>query len=94
MGPTTKTREHTQGDESLASKCACNFSADEVASALVAKLTDPVVAEAIMNTWGGKVDQQLGRGLRRFGVYVFVALLGVGALKLGIIEKFLKALAP
>lgn len=70
-------------------RCACNFSAEQVAEALVDKLKDPKTAQDIMDVWGGRIDRQLGRGLRRFGLYVVVAFLGAGALKLGILEKLL-----
>lgn len=70
-------------------RCACNFSAEQVAEALVEKIKDPNTAQEIMDVWGGRIDRQLGRGLRRFGLYVIVALLGAGALKLGILEKLL-----
>lgn len=70
-----------------ASNCNCNFSAEEVAQALIDKLADPKTAESIMDVWGGRVDQQLGKGLRRFGLYVVVGMLSLGAMKLGLVEK-------
>lgn len=70
-------------------KCNCNFSAEEVAQALIDKLADPKTAESIMDVWGGRVDQQLGKGLRRFGLYVVVGMLSLGAMKLGLVEKLL-----
>lgn len=70
-----------------AGHCACNFSAEEVAQALIDKLADPKTAESIMDVWGGRVDQQLGKGLRRFGLYVVVGMLSLGAVKLGLVEK-------
>jgi len=69
--------------------CSCSFSAEEVADALIAKLADPKTAESIMDVWGGRVDQQLGKGLRRFGLYVIVGMLSLGAMKLGLFEKLL-----
>lgn len=73
-------------------KCACNFSAEQVAEALVEKIKDPKTAQEIMDVWGGRIDQQLGRGLRRFGLYVLLTLLSVGALKLGLVEKIFKGI--
>lgn len=69
--------------------CQCNFSAEQVAQALIDKLADPKTAESIMDVWGGRVDQQLGKGLRRFGLYVIVGMLSLGAMKLGLVEKLL-----
>lgn len=74
------------------SRCACNFSAEQVADALIDKVKDPKTAQEIMDVWGGRIDQQLGRGLRRFGLYVIIALLSFGALKLGVLEKFINSL--
>lgn len=71
-------------------KCACSFSAEQVAEALVEKIKDPKTAQEIMDVWGGRIDQQLGRGLRRFGLYVLLTILGLGAMKLGILEKLIK----
>ncbi len=72
-----------------AMKCACSFSAEQVADALIAKLSDEKTAEKIMNVWGGRIDMQLGRGLRRMALYIFVLVMGYGALKLGLIERLL-----
>ena len=74
------------------SRCACNFSAEQVADALIDKVKDPKTAQEIMDVWGGRIDQQLGRGLRRFGVYVVFMILGVGAIKLNFLEKIFGAL--
>ena len=43
-----------------------------------------------MDVWGGRIDQQLGRGLRRFGLYVLLTVLGLGAMKLGLLERLFK----
>lgn len=82
MSPKTDPHKQQEG-------CACNFSAEEVADALARKLADKETAEKIIDTWGARVDQQLGRGLRRFGLYVVMAFLGVGAIKLNLLEKLL-----
>ena len=71
-------------------KCACSFSAAQVAEALVEKIKDPKTAQEIMDVWGGRIDQQLGRGLRRFGLYVLLTVLGLGAMKLGLLERLFK----
>lgn len=70
-------------------RCACNFSAEQVAEALVQKIKDPKTAQEIMDVWGGRVDQQLGRGIRRVGWYLMLTFMGVGAVKLGLVEKLL-----
>ncbi len=87
MPPRKETTEHYEPF-----RCSCNFSADEVAEALVRKLADQETASMIMDTWGAKLDQQLGRGLRRFGLYVVFALLGAGAIKLNLLESLIKML--
>lgn len=68
-------------------KCMCNFSAEQVANALIDKLKDKDTAYEIIDVWGGRIDMMLGRGLRRFGFYVICGLLSVAAIKLGILEK-------
>ena len=71
-------------------RCACNFSAEQVAEALIEKVKDPKTAQEIMDVWGERIDRQLGRGLRRFGLYVLMAFISAGALKLGILEELFK----
>ena len=71
-------------------RCACNFSAEQVAEALVDKIKDPKTAHDIMDVWGSRIDQQLGRGLRRLALYVAIGLLSLGAVKLGLLEKLIK----
>lgn len=71
-------------------KCACSFSAEQVAEALVEKIKDPKTAQEIMDVWGSRIDQQLGRGLRRFGLYVLLTVLGLGAMNLGVVERLFK----
>lgn len=81
------TVEHDTPEHQPAPRCACNFSAEEVASAIIDKIKDPKTAEEVMAVWGGQIDQQLGRGMRRLGLYVILGLLSAGAVKLGLLEK-------
>ncbi|WP_157598160.1 MULTISPECIES: hypothetical protein [unclassified Rhizobacter] len=55
--------------------------ADQLAAQLVTRLGDERTAQRLVNVWGGYVDRQLGRGLRRLAMYAVMALLGLGALK-------------
>lgn len=55
--------------------------AEQLAAQLVTRLGDERTAERLVNVWGGYVDRQLGRGLRRLAMYAVMVLLGLGALK-------------
>jgi hypothetical protein len=55
--------------------------AEQLAAQLVTRLGDERTAERLVDVWGGYVDRQLGKGLRRFAMYAVMALLGLGAIK-------------
>jgi hypothetical protein len=55
--------------------------AEKLAAQLVAQLGDERTAQRLVDVWGGYVDRQLGKGLRRFAMYAVMALLGLGAIK-------------
>jgi len=55
--------------------------AEQLAAQLVSRLGDERTAQRLVNVWGGYVDRQLGRGLRRLAMYAVMALLGLGAIK-------------
>lgn len=55
---------------------------------LLAAVQDETVQDKVVGSWSARVDRIIGRSLRRFGFFVFVALMGVGAAKLGLWEKF------
>jgi len=55
--------------------------AEHLSTQLMTQLGDERTAQRLVNVWGGYVDRQLGRGLRRLAMYAVMALLGLGALK-------------
>lgn len=55
--------------------------AEQLAAQLVARLGEERTAQRLVDVWGGYVDRQLGKGLRRFAMYAVMALLGLGAIK-------------
>jgi hypothetical protein len=55
--------------------------AEKLAAQLVTQLGDERTAQRLVDVWGGYVDRQLGKGLRRFAMYAVMALLGLGAIK-------------
>lgn len=72
--------------------------ADHIAAAVVARILDAVqneeVAEKVMTVWGGKVDQTIGRGLRRLGFYVVVLAVGIAALRLNVLDRIWEFFKP
>lgn len=78
-------KPHQEGQQAT-----CSFSAEDVATAIINKLKNPEEVQEIMDVWGNKVDALLGRGLRRFGMYVVLAVLSIGAAKLGLLEELFK----
>ena len=72
--------------------------AEHVAQAVMARILQAVqsdeVAERVISTWGGNIDRVIGRALRRLGLYLVIALIGIGSMKLGLLDKlaaFLKS---
>jgi len=55
--------------------------AEHLSIQLMTQLGDERTAQRLVSVWGGYVDRQLGRGLRRLAMYAVMALLGLGALK-------------
>lgn len=55
--------------------------AERLSAQLMTQLGDERTAQRLVGVWGGYVDRQLGRGLRRLAMYAVMALLGLGALK-------------
>jgi len=68
-------------------------SAEYVAQHVVANILDAVqdkeTASRIMDVWGGEIDRTIGRGMRRAMWYLFIALVGIAAMKFGLLEKVL-----
>ena len=68
--------------------------ASEVVARVLAAAQDKETAQRVMDVWGGEVDRTIGRGLRRAAWYFFVALILLGSVKLGLVDKFLTLLKP
>lgn len=58
---------------------------------LAATLNEDFV-DKIFDIWGGKIDKTIGRGLRRLGFYMVIAVIGIAAVKFGLTEKILSFL--
>ncbi len=68
--------------------------ASEVVARVLAAAQDKETAQRVMDVWGGEVDRTIGRGLRRAAWYFFVALILLGSVKLGLVDKFFTLLKP
>jgi len=64
--------------------------ADHMTNKLIARLSDAKTVEQISEAWGGHIDRALGKGLRRVGLYVFIALFSLGAVKFDLLAKLFK----
>jgi hypothetical protein len=56
--------------------------------------TSEEISDRVLSTWGGKIDRIIGAGLRRLGGFILIALIGIGAVKLGFTEKLINFLKP
>jgi len=63
------------------------FVAQAVMSRILHAIQSEEVADKVLDVWGSKIDRTIGRGLRRLGVYVLIALIGIASVKLGLLEK-------
>lgn len=91
MPPDHKPDEHEMSDREKAF-------ADAIARAVVDRFlhalqSEEVAGRAVGNI-GAQVDRIIGRALRRLGGYVMIGLIGIGALKLGLLEKLAQLLKP
>lgn len=66
------------------------YTAHKVVDAMLNAATDEENVERIMAVWGGAIDKQIGRGLRRLLLYVGIALLLIAGAKFSLLEKLLK----
>lgn len=66
------------------------YTAHKVVDALLTAATDEENVERIMNVWGGAIDKQIGRGLRRLLLYVGIALLLIAGAKFSLLEKLFR----
>lgn len=64
--------------------------ADHMTTKLIDRLSDAKTVERISDAWGGHIDRALGKGLRRLGLYVVIAVLSLGAVKFELVSKLLK----
>jgi len=64
--------------------------AEHMTAKLIERLSDKETVEQITDAWSGYVDRHIGRGLRRLGLYVVVAAIGVAALKLDVLKFLVK----
>lgn len=79
----------TQQDKRMA-----ELVAQTVVARILSAVEDKATAARVMDVWGGEVDRTIGRGLRRAAWYFFVALILLGSVKLGLVDKFLALLKP
>lgn len=66
--------------------------AQTVVARLLTALQSEDVAAGVLDTWGSQIDRMVGRGLRRLGFYVVVALIGIASVKLGLGAKLVDLL--
>jgi lactate dehydrogenase-like 2-hydroxyacid dehydrogenase len=70
--------------------------AEHIAQTVIARaidaLKDKELAAKVMDVWGGEIDRTIGRGLRRLGFYVVIALIGIASAKLGLLDLVLRGL--
>jgi len=66
------------------------YTAHKVVDAMLNAATDEENVERIMNVWGGAIDKQIGRGLRRLLLYIGIALLLIAGAKFSLLEKLFR----
>jgi hypothetical protein len=66
------------------------YTAHKVVDAMLNAATDEENVERIMAVWGGAIDRQIGRGLRRLLLYVGIALLLIAGAKFSLLEKLFR----
>lgn len=66
------------------------YTAHKVVDAMLNAATDEENVERIMAVWGGAIDKQIGRGLRRLLLYVGIALLLIAGAKFSLLEKLFR----
>ena len=66
------------------------YTAHKVVDAMLNAVTDEENVERIMAVWGGAIDKQIGRGLRRLLLYVGIALLLIAGAKFSLLEKLFR----
>lgn len=64
--------------------------AHNIVEALVVKLSDERVVEALAAVWGNQLDQWIGRGIRRMAFYVLIAALMAGVVKFHVWDLMFK----
>ena len=66
------------------------YTAHKVVDALLTAATYEENVDRIMSVWGGAIDKQIGRGLRRLLLYVGIALLLIAGAKFSLLEKLFR----
>lgn len=64
--------------------------AEHMTTKLIDRLADEKTVDRIMAAWSGHIDRRIGHGLRRIGLYVLVAAISVGAIKLDLLKTIFK----
>jgi hypothetical protein len=84
-------------DEGLPMSDAERRMADRMAQHVIARILvlaqDKKVRTKIIASWGEDIDQAIGRGIRRFVLFLVGVLLAMAALRFGILERILKSMA-
>ena len=70
-----------------------NADVEAVVDCFVKRISDRRTAEQITDAWSGVIDRAIGRGVRKLAATVFLALVLLGAVKFGLIEKALTAMS-
>lgn len=60
--------------------------AQTVMARILNAVQDEKVADAVLDTWGGRIDRVIGRALRRLGFSVLIALIVIGAAKFSLLD--------
>lgn len=70
-----------------------DYISERTATIVVDRLQDVLLdedfADKFFGVWGGKIDRTIGRGLRRLGFYVLIIMVGLAAVKFGLVHKFI-----
>jgi hypothetical protein len=69
-----------------------NADVEAVVDCFVKRISDRRTAEQITDAWSGVIDRAIGRGVRKLAAAVFLALVLIGTVKLGLIDKAASAL--
>lgn len=74
----------TQRDREMAEHIAQHTTAR-----MIDALQNPDIAERVVGTWAGRVQQVVGRAVLRFVFYIVGIALLIGAIKAGVVDSIL-----